>query len=353
MDITIILIMIVHRQHRGEWFMKKILIYDVAAEKTGAATVLAQYYQRYVNDETIETFIVTSVMDFPGNHHTKIIKLPWTKKTHIHRLYCDYFYIQRLVRKYKINEVINLQNIAIKKLKIPQTLYLHNAIPISDVNFHFRKEWSLWLFKHVISKMILSNLKYADKIIVQAEWIKTELITRFNMNSDNIVVEKVKPTFSGSTDRIASNSVIFFYPANLCSYKNHQCIVEACKLLHEKGNEDYEVIFTLDPETEGRKLAEQISFNELPIKMVGILDKKQMEEYYRKSVLIFPSYLETVGLPLIEAQLFNAEIIAADILYARETIGEYKKVKWFDYRSPTSLFTIMEALIINYQALNQ
>ena len=42
--------------------MKKILIYDVAAEKTGAATVLKRYYDKYSSDETVETYIVNLVV---------------------------------------------------------------------------------------------------------------------------------------------------------------------------------------------------------------------------------------------------------------------------------------------------
>lgn len=331
--------------------MKKILIYDIAAEKTGAATVLKQYYDRYASDESVEVYIVTSLMDFPENEYTHIVKLPWTKKSRLHRLYCDHFYVHKLIKKYGIDEVIDLQNIAIKGLTIPQALYLHNAIPISDVDFDIRKERSLWLFKHIISKMIVKNLKYADKIVVQAEWIKKEVSERFGILPTAIEVERVIPGFVGRNDRIETDHIVFFYPANNCSYKNHRCIIKACEQLKEQGIENYEVIFTLNPNSDGKEYQEEIEDQHIPITMVGLLDKSHMEDFYRKSILLFPSYLETVGLPLIEAQLFDAEIIVADLPYAREAVGDYAKVRWFNHKDSIELCELMKETITSSSTL--
>ena len=325
--------------------MKKILIYDVAAEKTGAASVLKQYYEKYSADETVETYIITSVLDYPENEHTHIIKLPWTKKSRLYRLYCDHYYIHKLIRLYQVDEVIDLQNIAIKGLSVPQTLYLHNAIPISDVDFDFRKERSLWLYKHVISKMILKNLKYADTIIVQAEWIKTKLSTKCSVPLSKIKIERVSPGYEKAIGRIMTERTIFFYPANSCSYKNHKCVIEACTQM--KDIEDYEIVFTLNANTDGKEYQKLIEEKRLPIKLVGLLNKEQMEEYYRKSILLFPSYLETVGLPLVEAQLFDCEIIAADLPYAHEAVGDYRNVRWFDHDDPSMLCGIMKEVVRN------
>ncbi len=212
--------------------------------------------------------------------------------------------MHKIIRQYQIDEVIDLQNTAIKGLDVSQTLYLHNAIPISDIDFDRRKERSLWLFKHVISRMIIRNLKYADKIIVQAEWIKTELAEKCGIPLSIIEVEKVTPGFEKVSNRIISRRAIFFYPANGCSYKNHDCIIKACEQIKKNGIENYEVIFTLNPNTDGREYQKIIEEKKIPINLVGLLDKQQMMDYYSKSILLFPSYLETVGLPLIEAQLF-------------------------------------------------
>ena len=52
--------------------------------------------------------------------------------------------------------------------------------------------------------------------------------------------------------------------------------------------------------------------------------------YNESSCLIFPSKLETWGLPITEYKFFNKPIIVADEKYAIETIGNYNKAIYFE-----------------------
>jgi O16-antigen biosynthesis glucosyltransferase len=56
-------------------------------------------------------------------------------------------------------------------------------------------------------------------------------------------------------------------------------------------------------------------------------------------ILVFPSKLETWGLPLSEGAFFNKWIIAADLPYARETLRDYRKALFFDPDSTDDLMT--------------
>ena len=324
---------------------KRVLIYDVAAERTGAITILTQYYKRYTEDNSCKTYIVTSVIDFPKKNNVEVLKYPWTKKTRFHRLYSDLFFVHTLVKKYDIDEVINLQNIAIRGIKAFQVLYLHNAIPITDLDFDFRREKELWIYKHITSRVIVTNLKYADRIIVQANWIKKELCQRYGISSEIVDVEKIKVPVLSVEDRIVTETPVFFYPATFFSYKNHMCIIKACELLKKMGKNNYEVVFTIDACDEGHNMQQLINKKELPIRLVGLLGKDEMECYYKKSTLLFASYMETVGLPLVEAQGFNADIISVDLPYAREAVGTYRNVKWFRNNDSSELANIMKNMI--------
>ena len=62
---------------------------------------------------------------------------------------------------------------------------------------------------------------------------------------------------------------------------------------------------------------------------LGRLTPEEMKAVYSRSVLVFPSYLETVGLPLLEAKALSRPIIAADLEYARESVGDYDEVHYF------------------------
>ena len=45
---------------------------------------------------------------------------------------------------------------------------------------------------------------------------------------------------------------------------------------------------------------------------------------------MFPSYIETIGLPLLEAKAAGTWILAADCLYARDMVGDYEKAEFFE-----------------------
>jgi len=52
--------------------------------------------------------------------------------------------------------------------------------------------------------------------------------------------------------------------------------------------------------------------------------------------MVFPSYIETLGLPLIEAASFGLPILASDLSYAREVLDGYKGVEYIEYQNTKS-----------------
>ncbi len=73
-----------------------------------------------------------------------------------------------------------------------------------------------------------------------------------------------------------------------------------------------------------------INSSNYPVKFVGRLNQNEMVNMYKQSILIFPSYIETIGLPLIEAKTLGRQIVAADCEYAHEALGDYDNVVYFD-----------------------
>lgn len=96
--------------------------------------------------------------------------------------------------------------------------------------------------------------------------------------------------------------------------------------------EDYRVIWTVTgEENEGmKKLKAKAEEKKLPIEFIGPVPRTQLFEQYASSILVFPSYIETIGLPLLEARSVGAPILAADCLYARDGVGDYERAEFFD-----------------------
>lgn len=327
--------------------MIRILIYDIAAAYGGAKKVLDEFYEEYRVQKDYECYFVTSVLDYPANQRMHVIKLPWTKKSWIHRLYCDYFYMPKLIKRLGVKEVLSLQNMGIPHCPVKQTVYVHNAIPFTEYQFSLFQEPFLWLYQNVIGRLIYSSLKQADRVIVQTQWMKQEVIERCCINEDKIEVKEVKVKQRSCVPRQRMEQILFFYPATPFKFKNCEIIIKACKLLKEKGIENYEVVMTFTG-TENRlakTMGNKIKNYDLPIKLIGRLSTEQMEIFYKKAILLFPSYLETVGLPLLEAKAFKTPIVSADCRYAHDALKEYGNVCYFNHEDANALKAIMLGFI--------
>ncbi len=63
----------------------------------------------------------------------------------------------------------------------------------------------------------------------------------------------------------------------------------------------------------------------------GRMSRDQVELHYQRSdVVIFPSRLETWGLPITEAKALCKPLLLADLPYAHETLGDYSAACFFE-----------------------
>ena len=94
-----------------------------------------------------------------------------------------------------------------------------------------------------------------------------------------------------------------------------------------------------------RTLKKEAEEKALPIRFVGMMSREDLFAQYARSVLVFPSYIETIGLPLLEARSVGAPILAADCLYARDGVGDYEKAEFFETFDAKKLSEMMEQYI--------
>ena len=84
------------------------------------------------------------------------------------------------------------------------------------------------------------------------------------------------------------------------------------------------------------------------VKFIGLQKRDAVLQQYNESdALVFPSKLETWGLPITEIKLYNKTILVANCRYAYETVGNYGKACFFDPNDPLHLSGLMEKAI-NY-----
>ena len=188
------------------------------------------------------------------------------------------------------------------------------------------------------------NIYKKALIVVQQNWIKKNFKSKFNFKK--VVV--IKPSYrKNSIKKIKNKRIIkkhiFFYPSLPRFQKNFEIIIKACKILRNK-NKNFLVYFTISKnENRYSRHIFKLSKNIKQIKFIGRQDHSKIHKLYKKTnTLIFPSKLETWGLPLAEAIDYKIPIIAADLKYAHETMKDYKLKSFFKYDDDLQLKKLME-----------
>ncbi|EMP8241160.1 glycosyltransferase, partial [Enterobacter hormaechei] len=70
------------------------------------------------------------------------------------------------------------------------------------------------------------------------------------------------------------------------------------------------------------------------VEYLGVLSYTDLQKMYAKATLVvFPSYIESYGLPLIEAASLGKKIICSDLPYSRDVLSEYEGAIYVSYNS--------------------
>lgn len=321
---------------------RDIIVINTAAQSGGALTILKQFVNSIsvFSKENVKYHIFTSSKELEKyeNENIKIVYIEEGNK-YKNRVIYEKKYIYKWCAANGINPfvVVSLQNIGVKIFNnVPQVIYLHQPIP-------FRKDlkWSLmkkdervyWMYKNIYFHLIKNWVKKTDKFIVQTNWMKKALVEEMQCDSEKI--EIIKPNIADiqieeiGKKELDSDTINLFYPTSKVIYKNYRLLFEVMKQINV-SEVKYKLYITLEYEF----VREYINEDPIEIGIIPIGNRKYEEilEYYNSAdALVFPSYLETFGLPLIEAKEFNLPIIAANLEYAREVLGDYENVKYVVY----------------------
>lgn len=316
----------------------RIVVNDIAASHGGAMTVLKDFYSTVCSyDKENEWIFLLNDRYFEEVENVKIITLPEIKKSKAKKLLFDFVTGRKFIQKLQPDIVFSLQNIITFGVKVPQVVYIHQSIPFQSVKkFSFFKgsERKLAIVQHVIGAIIKKSAKKSDRIIVQTAWMK-DAVCQFCRLPQSKVCVSVPSVYLEQPvlDDCAFDQTMFFYPTSKEIYKNNACIQQAVCALEEKGV-SHSVTLTL-PQEAGKG----------SISCVGRLPREDVLKWYRRSTLIFPSYIETFGYPLAEARAVGTVILASDTPFSREVLYGYENAYFFNPFDPQELASLMEMVV--------
>lgn len=319
-----------------------VMIYDVHASESGALAILDDLYKqiRMYSDKTVKWLFIVSTPNYKETNEIMVKRYPWVKKNWGNRLFFDLITTRKLIRELKPDKVFSLQNKGIPFYKKQQFVYLHLPFILTDHKFKIKSDGKkLWMYQKIVSKCIFRSLRKVDMTIVQTQWMKDALVEKAGIRADNIVIQPpdIKCNEIKKFVDCYDNRRRIFYPATAFTYKNHMTLLKAIKYAKEKGLREYDVYFTIrtDENVYTKQLHKYAIDHDLHINFGGQISREKVFEMYAKSILVFPSYVESFGLPLLEARLSGTYVVASDTPFCREILEGYKRAVFFaemDYK---------------------
>ncbi len=150
---------------------------------------------------------------------------------------------------------------------------------------------------------------------------------------------RIVPFMETKAEKIPSKSTRydFIYIASGEPHKNHHTLIKAWEILGKQGLKP-SLAITIDPHVFPNliKILEKakLSFH-LNMTNLGVVPHEEVKSLYASSgALIFPSSLESLGLPLIEASQYGLPIIASEKDFVRDSVNP---TETFDPSSPVSI----------------
>lgn len=335
---------------------KTIVVSAVNLRKGGTLTVLRDCL-RYLSDNySKDNRIVALVHDkrlceYPGIEY---MEFPDTIKSWGRRLWCEYVTMNKVSKQIakedgrKVWLWLSMHDTTPRVQAEHQEVYCHTSFPFMKPNWRdFQMDPKIPLFCMFTRFAYRINVHRNDYLIVQQEWFKDSMSKMLGVPRDKFkVIPPAMPDLSlVEADEITPGLPTFFYASTPDCHKNFETLCEAARLLeNEIGKDKFRVVLTIKGDE--NKYASWLKANWGDVTSIdfhGFMKKSELFGWYKAaSAFVFPSRVETWGLPISEfIAVGRGKLLLADLPYAHETSKGAKAVEFFDVCDARMLMKIM------------
>ena len=218
-----------------------------------------------------------------------------------------------------------------RKKRIPTVLTYH-----TKYEYDIDKRVPTQKAKNFAKRFIKRNVEAADEVWVTSEG-SAESLRNIGYTGDYIVmpngcdmpkaeipqeiIDEIKTKHS-----IPKDVPVFIYTGRMIWYKNIQFILEACKILKDKGKDFRLIMLGFGADERAIKLRyKRLGISDKVVWTGKILDREIIQQYYATSdLLIFPSTFDTNGLVVREAASCGTPSLLVENSCAAEGIANGK-----------------------------
>ena len=309
-----------------------IVVNATALDASGALGILRQFVENIPSESGYRWLIFISDKVEVENKNANVKLEPISNvKSLPRRFWWDTVGLKRWLKLREIKPLaaISLQNTGFSVgADVLSYIYYHQPVPLMDFSWNIfkREHRGLWFYKNIYPLFVRLFLRSRTEVFVQLEYIKDLFNKKFGTSLDKIHI--ISPSVhipKESTIRsitLPQETVNLFYPSTAVFYKNHAVLAKA--MAGVADNVRLNLTITKD-DCPGE-------IEENKYEFLGRMPYADVLSFYKAcDALVFPSYIETYGLPLIEAASLGVPIIAADLPYAREVLDGYEGVTFVPY----------------------
>lgn len=334
--------------------MKTIVVSAVNLNVGGTLTILNDCLKYLSESNKCNQYRIVAIVfdkklcEFPNIEY---IETKWPKKRWVNRLWYEYVSMKKISKSLAPIELwFSLHDTTPNVIAKKQVVYCHNPFPF------YKWKWQevfvapkIVLFA-LFSKFIYQKgIKKNDYVIVQQDWIRQKFKKLFQLPENKIIIAQPDPpkSIEVSLKNVKNSSFGFVYAASPNSHKNFEALLEAVKILNAQGVSNFHVTITVDgSENAYAKWIYNKYKDLLEIRFKGFMDREALFLCYAESnCLVFPSKIETWGLPISEFKKFDKPMLLADLPYAHETSAGAGQVAFFSPDEPEQLAKQMRLLI--------
>ena len=200
-------------------------------------------------------------------------------------------------------------------------------------------------------RLFNAALPKAVKVIADSELGKKNIIRRYNIDEQRVVVLPFLPSYGidiAACDyqknyidvkvKYSINGDYIYYPAQFWSHKNHIYILEGLKVLKGKYNIKINAVFSGSDKGNLEfvlKRAEDFGLND-QIYYIGFVSSEEIPYLYRQALaLVMPTYFGPTNIPPLEAFKLECPVLYPDLPGLREQVKDSALL--MDLTDPESL----------------
>ena len=293
-----------------------------------------------------------NLCDYPGIDY---MEMPWCTRSWMHRLWAEYVTMHGIslcLERQEGRRVwlwLSLHDTTPRVRAENQEVYCHTSFPFLKIRL---RDWfmdpKIPMFALMGRLYFRINVRRNRNVIVQQKWYAEKMSRMLHLPLSFFRVIPPTVTASGIVAQNVENDGVrtFLFVSTPDCHKNFETLCEAARLL-EQEHRRFRVVLTIkgDENRYARWLYNKWG-NIESIDFHGFMSKEELSwAYSRADCLVFPSRVETWGLPISEYMQVHPDgaLLLADLPYAHETSGD--KALFFAVCDPVELKNKMSALI--------